>query len=217
MNKLAPSILAADPAALAEAAALVSAAHLLHVDVMDGHFVPNLSFGPAVVKALRRVTALPLDVHLMMLNPSAHLDAFLDAGADTLSVHAEVETPDALRAALRHIRACGVRAGLVLNPETPADAILPFLGEFDQVLCMTVNPGYGAQRLLPEALRKLPEVKAILNRNCPDCDLEVDGGVTPRNARELLALGANILVAGSAVFGAADVPQAVAEFLALLA
>ena len=212
-RRLAPSILSADFSALGQAAELVKQAEMLHVDVMDGHFVPNITVGPAVVAALRRVTGLCLDVHLMIAQPSRYLSAFLGAGADILNLHVEAETHGKLHEALGRIRAAGCRPALTLKPATPVEAILPFVTEVDMVLLMTVEPGFGGQALLPSARRKIPAMRALLDAHNPACELEVDGGVTLRNARTLIAEGANILVSGSEIFGARDIPARVEEFL----
>ena len=213
LRKLAPSILSADFLALGNSVSLVQNAHMLHVDVMDGHFVPNLSVGLPVVSALRGATDMLLDVHLMITHPSRYLDAFLNAGADILNLHIETETPALLHDALRRIRQAGRHPALTLKPQTPVPSILPFIHEIDMVLLMTVEPGFGGQTLIPETKAKIPAMRALLDAHNPGCDLQVDGGVTLENAGELVRLGANVLVAGSAVFDADDVSLRVQEFL----
>jgi ribulose-phosphate 3-epimerase len=201
-RKIAPSILAADFAHLADEVAKVTPeCDLLHVDVMDGHFVPNISIGPAVVTSLRPVTDLYLDCHLMIENPGDFLDQFAKAGADSCTVHVELGDP---RPLFDRMRAHGMRVGLVLNPETPLDAVVPYLTEIDILLFMSVHPGFGGQAFLPEVLDKLRDARAIVDeRNLP-VELEIDGGINHETAPRAAEAGADILVAGSAVFGAPD-------------
>lgn len=198
-----PSILACDLGRLAEECrrAEQAGADGLHVDVMDGHFVPNLSVGPAVVTAARKATRLPLNVHLMISNPDEMTDAFLDAGADTLLIHIEVACD--VVSILESIRRRGVRPGITLNPETPAEAIRPVLSHADEVLCMTVHPGFGGQTFIPNVLPKLEAIR----RWAPDVGISVDGGVDLATAPLAAAHGANIFVAGTSLFGAADMAQ----------
>ncbi len=206
--RIAPSILTADFSRLAEEVGRVEAggADLLHVDVMDGHFVPNITIGPAVVSALRRVTTLPLEVHLMIEEPDRYLDAFIDAGASTVIVHAEV-LPH-LHRTLQEIRRLGARAGVAVNPSTRIAAVGDVLGELDQLLIMSVNPGFGGQAFIPHTLRKLEETRALLNDAGADTPIEVDGGVAHSNAAALVRAGVSILVSGSAIFGATDAAAA---------
>ncbi|MDA8064411.1 MAG: ribulose-phosphate 3-epimerase [Thermaerobacter sp.] len=207
--KIAPSILAADFAALGAAAraAAAAGADYLHVDVMDGHFVPNLTLGPAAVKALRRSVELPLDVHLMVEDPDRFLEDFVRAGADILTVHAEAGYH--LHRTLQRIRALGARAGVALNPATPLAAVEAVLSQVDLLLIMTVNPGFGGQKFLPFVLEKLAATRELVDRRELAVELEVDGGIDPTTAAEAVAAGAQVLVAGTAVFGAPDVAAAV--------
>jgi ribulose-phosphate 3-epimerase len=202
--KIAPSILSADFAHLARAIAEAEAggADWIHVDVMDGQFVPNITIGPPVVGAIRRVTALPLDVHLMIVQPERYLDDFAAAGADRLTVHVEA-TPHVHRA-IQQIHALGKRAGVAINPGTPVSAVDDLLAEVDLVLVMSVNPGFGGQAFIPRALDKLARCRAMLTARGLTAELEVDGGIGPENADRVVAAGATVLVAGSAVYGAAD-------------
>jgi len=201
-RKIAPSILAADFAHLADEVAKVTPeCDLLHVDVMDGHFVPNISIGPAVVTSLRPVTDLYLDCHLMIENPGDFLDQFAKAGADSCTVHVELGDP---RPLFDRMRAHGMRVGLVLNPETPLDAVVPYLTEIDILLFMSVHPGFGGQAFLPEVLDKLRAARAIVDEQSLPVELEIDGGINHETAPPAAEAGADILVAGSAVFGAPD-------------
>jgi len=199
--KLAPSILAADFARLGEevAAAEQAGADRIHVDVMDGHFVPNLSMGVPIVRSLRLVTQLPLETHLMISNPDAFLEEFVEAGADSLLVHWEGN--DNLHRTVQRIKALGKRAGVVINPATPASVLEEILQDVDQVLIMTVNPGFGHQHFLHTTLPKIRRVRQMIERVKPGCDLEVDGGINAETAPLVVQAGANVLVAGSAIFG----------------
>ena len=197
---IAPSILAADFARLGEEIAAVAAAgaDYIHVDVMDGHFVPNLTIGPAVVKAVRGATDLPFDVHLMISPVDPYIDAFVEAGADILTVHPEAGPH--LHRTLQTIRAAGAKAGVALNPATPASVIEPVLDDIDLVLVMSVNPGFGGQKFIPSQLAKIEKVRALIDASGRNILLEVDGGVDPATAPRAIAAGATMLVAGSAVF-----------------
>ena len=202
--KIAPSILSADFARLgAEVAeAEAAAADYIHVDVMDGHFVPNLSFGLPVVQALRRVTSLPLDVHLMIEAPERYLADFAAAGADILTVH--VETCPHLHRTVEQIKELGCRAGVTLNPATPAASLHEILSFVDLVLVMTVNPGFGGQRYIATMDKKILQVRAMLDGAGLGAELEVDGGIGPETAARVVQAGANVLVAGSAIFAARE-------------
>ena len=207
--RIAPSILSADFARLAEEVARVedAGADWLHIDVMDGHFVPNLTVGPPIVEALRKVTTLPLDVHLMMTNPDAFIGEFAEAGADYLTVH--VETCPHLHRTVQSIKERGVKAGVTLNPATPAGTLSEIVRDADLILIMSVNPGFGGQKFIASSLHKIAEVRALIDRSGSRALLEVDGGVKPDNVKEILAAGAEVLVAGSAVFSTDDYTAAI--------
>jgi ribulose-phosphate 3-epimerase len=202
--KLSPSILAADFARLGEevAAAEQAGADRIHVDVMDGHFVPNLSMGVPVVQSLRHVTRLPLETHLMITSPDRFLDAFAEAGSDPILVHWEGNAN--LHRTVQAIRARGKRAGVVVNPATPAAMLEEILPDVDQVLVMTVNPGFGHQHFLPTTLPKIRRLRRMIDEVNPGCDLEVDGGINDTTAPLVVEAGANVLVAGSAIFADKD-------------
>ena len=213
MNALAPSILSADFAALGEAVRLVESAGApyIHVDVMDGHFVPNITIGAPVAAALRKHIKGIMDVHLMIENPDAYLEDFKAAGADILTVHYEA-TPHIHRT-LQAIRKLGMKSGLALNPGTPVQVLECLIDEVDMVLIMSVNPGFGGQSFIPYALEKIKQVKALADKKGKELLIQVDGGVGLQNVEEVVAAGANVVVAGSAVFGAQDVSVTVAEFM----
>ena len=211
MIKISPSILAADFANLERDISRVSSADYLHVDVMDGLFVPNITIGVPVVKSIRAVTALPLDVHLMIDRPVRYVEDFCKAGADIVTVHVEADTEENTRLALERVRALGKRAGVVLKPKTPAEAALPFLDQCAMVLVMTVEPGFGGQSFMEDMLEKVRTLRGWIDERGLDCELEVDGGIGPRTAPPAVEAGANVLVAGSAVYGAEDIPARIAE------
>jgi len=208
--RIAPSILASDFSRLGDEirAAEAAGADAIHVDVMDGRFVPNITIGPVVVSALRPTTKLPLDVHLMIVEPERYLDAFAEAGADLLTVHAEA-TPH-LHRTVQHIRSLGKRAGVSLNPHTPLSVLDVILPDLSQVLIMSVNPGFGGQTFIEAVVPKIRALREEITRRQLKVDIEVDGGITPETARIVVDAGANVLVAGSWVFRAPDYRQAIA-------
>jgi ribulose-phosphate 3-epimerase len=207
--RIAPSILAADFAHLARdvAAAEAGGADLIHVDVMDGHFVPNLTVGPPVVRSLRRATTLPLDVHLMIEDPDRYLEAFIEAGASMVSVH--VEAAVHLHRTLAAIKQAGARAGVVLNPSTAVTSIAEVAGDVDFVLIMSVNPGFGGQTFIEHSVDKIRRLQRLLEAAGNPVPIEVDGGIDVTTARRVVAAGASILVAGQAIFGSPDAAAAV--------
>ena len=211
--KLAPSILSADFARLGEqvAEAERAGADRIHIDVMDGHFVPNIAIGAPIVQSLRRVTSLPLETHLMISNADFFLDEFAEAGSDSFLVHWEGNHN--LHRTVQRIRALGKRAGVVINPATPAAVLEEILPDVDQVLVMTVNPGFGHQRFLPSTLSKIRRVSQMIEQMNPECELEVDGGIDEATAPMAVAAGANVLVAGTSVFGAGKDVAAAMESL----
>lgn len=214
MVRIAPSILAADFAALG--AAIASAerggADLIHVDVMDGHFVPNITIGPAVVRSLRRVTQVPLDVHLMIQDPDRYIEAFVTAGAAMVSVHVEV-LPHLYRS-LTYIKSLGAKAGVALNPSTPIASLEDVAELVDFVLVMSVNPGFGGQSFIPRSELKIRQARHLLDRASNHAPVEVDGGIDGHNVARVVAAGAEIIVAGAAIFGTADPERATREMKA---
>jgi ribulose-phosphate 3-epimerase len=212
---IAPSILSADFSRLGKEVQAVSAAgaDVIHVDVMDGHFVPNITIGPLVVKAVRRVTELPLDVHLMIENPDRYLEAFAEAGADWLTVH--VEGDHHLHRTIHRIKELGMKAGVVLNPATPLTMVEPILEDVDLVMIMSVNPGFGGQSFIPSALSRIRQLKEMIDLRGLQTSIEVDGGISPETLPQVVAAGANIFVAGSAIFGQPDYAGVIGAMRAL--
>ena len=209
MIKLAPSILSADFARLLEDVKKVEKAgcEYLHIDVMDGHFVPNITLGPAIVKSLRKDVNMVFDAHLMIENPDNYIKEFADAGCDIIVVHQEACTH--LHRTIQNIKSHGVKAGVALNPDTPIETIKYVLEDVDMVLLMSVNPGFGGQSYIPVVTKKIKELRALIDEMGLDIDIEVDGGVKPSNISEVVNAGANVIVAGSAIFNAGDIDEAV--------
>lgn len=202
--RIAPSILSADLGHLADEIrdVEVGGADYIHVDVMDGRFVPNITWGPPIVKAARKVTSLPLDVHLMIVEPDRYVEAFAEAGADIIGIHVEAD-PHAQRT-LTRIRELGKKSCITLNPQTPASIVEYLLDVADQILVMSVNPGFGGQKFIPGVVPKIRELRRMLDARGLPAEIEVDGGISEATARQVVDAGANVLVAGAAVFGSAD-------------
>jgi ribulose-phosphate 3-epimerase len=209
MLKIAPSILSANFAKLGEEIVAVerAGADYIHVDVMDGHFVPNITIGPLIVEAIRPVTKLPLDVHLMIDNPDQYIEAFAKAGADYITVH--VEACRHLHRTIHHIKSFGIKAGVVLNPATPVNTLQHILKDIDMVLLMSVNPGFGGQKFIPEVLPKIRKVKEMADSIGKEIEIEIDGGVNSETAKLCVEAGANVLVAGSAIYDQEDYAAAI--------
>ena len=206
MAKIAPSILSADFVNLERDIRALSdhGADFVHVDIMDGIFVPNISIGIPVVAAIRKITDLPLDVHLMIDRPIRYVEEFIKAGADYLTIHIEADQPQNTLEALDKIHALGCKAGIVLKPRTPAEAAIPYLEKCDMILVMTVEPGFGGQKFMSDMMPKVTALRKMIDEKNPACELEVDGGVAPDTCKTCIEAGANVLVAGSAYFKAAD-------------
>ena len=209
MGKIAPSILAADFGRLGEEIKAVenAGADYIHIDVMDGHFVPNISVGPLIVKTARKVTALPLDVHLMISDPDKYIDEFIDAGSDILTIH--VEAAAHLNRTVMHIKDRGIRAGVSLNPSTPLCSLDYILEYVDMVLIMSVNPGFGGQKFIENIIPKIEMLRGMIDKNNPDIELNVDGGININNIEEIAAAGANVFVSGSGIYGTTDYKETI--------
>lgn len=212
MIKIAPSILSADFSRLEEQIELVEegGADYIHLDVMDGHFVPNITFGAPVIKMLRKVTKIPFDVHLMIENPDKYIEDFIDAGADIITVHQEASIH--LHRTLQYIKSFGVKTGVALNPSTPIESIKYVIDEIDMVLIMTVNPGFGGQHFIEQMKEKIVDLKTLIDSKNLNIDIQVDGGIKLDNIKEIASYGANIFVAGSAIFNSSDITNTTRMF-----
>lgn len=215
---IAPSILAADFSHLAEEIRRVeeAGADWIHCDIMDGHFVDNISFGPAVVKTVRQLTTLPLDVHLMIEHPDHYIPRFIEAGANSVTVHVESESKHEVSQTLRQIRELGCRTGLTLNPATPLELLEPFLHQLDLLLIMTVHPGFGGQSFRIDQLEKVRRAHEWKVANNSSLDIEVDGGITPETAKPCIEAGANVLVAGTSIFKSADYAKTISDLRGII-
>lgn len=209
MIKIAPSILSADFCNLERDINRIRTADMVHVDVMDGAFVPNITIGVPVVKSIRSHTDMFLDVHLMIDKPVRYIEQFCKAGADLLSIHLEADHPTRIAEALKIMGDCGVKKAIALRPITSAEAVLPYIEQLDMVLVMTVEPGFGGQAFMDSQLSTIRRVREIIDQYNPNCDLEVDGGINAKTAQLVVEAGANVLVAGSSVYGAADIEAAI--------
>ena len=209
--KIAPSILSADFAELGAGVEAIATADYVHFDVMDGCFVPNISIGIPVLQSIRKRTALPIDVHLMIVQPERYVDQFCDAGADLVTCHVEADTPEKIHLALDKIHAKGKKAGIVLKPKTTWEAVLPYIDQVELILVMTVEPGFGGQKFMADMMPKVQTIRGYIDAMNPTCELEVDGGVDSGTCRLCIASGANVLVAGSAVYKSADIPAKIKE------
>lgn len=216
MKKLSPSMLSADFGILNEQLKQIetAGAQYLHIDVMDGVFVPNISFGAPVYKTIRKSTDMVFDVHLMITDPIRYIDDFVKAGADIVNFH--VEATDDPMAVIEKIKSYGVKTGITIKPKTPVSAIEPYLGLVDLVLVMTVEPGFGGQKLMPDCLKKVTELKELRDKNGYEYEIEADGGIGAENVREVLEAGTDVIVAGSAVFGAEDIHKAAKDMLDII-
>ena len=204
MIKIAPSILAADFTQLGNDIKSVSTADYLHFDVMDGLFVPNISFGIPVLESVRKITDMVLDIHLMIKNPSHYVEKFAEKGGDIITFHVEAEKPDITKLSIDIIHKQGKKAGLSLRPNTPVDVVMPFIDSIDLILIMTVDPGYGGQDFISSMLPRISEIRSIIDKRNLKCEIEVDGGINPETAGLCINAGANVLVAGNDVFNAPD-------------